>query len=87
VSSYDVGLNITNEPIWFFHQIVACGLEGREATSLAEQGVQGVGMNQIADRVVRVFAERVNKANLGSGLGLGIDEVYLVEERDVLHVG
>jgi lipoyl(octanoyl) transferase len=86
VSSYGVGLNITDEPIWFFRQIVACGLEGREATSLAEQGVRGVGIDQIAARFVRAFAERVNKANLGSGLGPGIDEVYSVEERDILHV-
>jgi lipoyl(octanoyl) transferase len=86
VSSYGVGLNVTDEPIWFFRQIVACGLEGRETTSLAEQGVRGVGIDQVADRFVRSFVERLNKANLGSGIGTRIEDVYTVEEGDVLHV-
>ncbi|KAJ6160640.1 Octanoyltransferase [Penicillium chermesinum] len=29
ISSFGIGLNVTNEPMWFFRQIVACGLEGR----------------------------------------------------------
>ncbi|RJE17259.1 hypothetical protein PHISCL_10404, partial [Aspergillus sclerotialis] len=34
ISSFGIGFNVTEEPMWYFQQIVACGLEGREATSL-----------------------------------------------------
>lgn len=39
ISSYGVGLNVTDAPLPFFRLIVPCGLEGREATSMASQGV------------------------------------------------
>ncbi|RMJ20663.1 hypothetical protein PHISP_08467, partial [Aspergillus sp. HF37] len=32
ISSYGIGLNVSEVPMWYFRQIVACGLEGREAT-------------------------------------------------------
>lgn len=81
ISSY-VGLNVTKEPMWFFQQIVACGLDGREATSLAGQGVEGVTMEDTADRFVRSFVERL-KSDF-SGNGETIDSVYKIEEKDVV---
>ena len=38
VSSHGVGLNV-NTDLWWFNRIVACGLEGREATSLVRRGL------------------------------------------------
>ena len=68
--------------MWFFQQIVACGLDGREATSLAGQGVEGVMMEDTADRFVRSFVERLNSDF--SGNGETIDSVYKIEEKDVV---
>ncbi|KAJ5624541.1 hypothetical protein N7510_000850 [Penicillium lagena] len=86
ISSFGVGLNVTNEPMWFFRQIVACGLEGREVTSLAGLGVKGVGVDEVASAFVRCFVDRVNRdfsCSLSGGLGEKIDEVYQVTEEDL----
>jgi lipoyl(octanoyl) transferase len=88
ISSYGIGLNVTQEPMWFFKQIVACGLEGKEATSLQGVGVEGdgVSIDDVADAFVRKFVERVN-ADFACGekaLGERIDEVYRVREEDLL---
>ncbi|PGH00434.1 lipoyl(octanoyl) transferase [Helicocarpus griseus UAMH5409] len=71
VSSYGVGLNVTEEPVWFLRQIVACGLEGREATSLVgcevDFGRNGKGegegevMKEVAGRFVQAFVRRTNE--------------------------
>ncbi|KAJ6009334.1 hypothetical protein N7522_004350 [Penicillium canescens] len=87
ISSFGIGLNVTQEPMWFFRQIVACGLEGKEATSLQGVGVgDGVSVDDIADAFVMKFVERVN-ADFACGekaLGERIDEVYRVREEDLL---
>jgi lipoyl(octanoyl) transferase len=88
ISSYGIGLNVTQEPMWFFKQIVACGLEGKEATSLQGVGVEGdgVSIDDVADAFVRKFVERVN-ADFACGekaLGERIDEVSRVREEDLL---
>lgn len=74
ISSYGIGLNLTQEPMWFFKQIVACGLEGKEATSLEGQGVMTTtsttttaaaaaaaadNMKRAADGFVRCFVHRL----------------------------
>lgn len=88
ISSFGVGLNVTNEPMWFFRQIVACGLEGREVTSLAGLGASGVGVDEVANTFVRCFVDRVNRDSActpsGGGLGEKIEEVYQVTEEDLL---
>ncbi|OKL63521.1 hypothetical protein UA08_01949 [Talaromyces atroroseus] len=58
ISSYGIGLNITEEPMWFFKQIVACGLEGKEATSLERQGVK-LSLREAADGFVQAFVDRL----------------------------
>lgn len=87
ISSFGIGLNVTQEPMWFFRQIVACGLEGKEATSLRGVGVgDGVSVDDVADAFVMKFVERVN-ADFACGekaLGERIDEVYRVREEDLL---
>ncbi|KAJ5766859.1 uncharacterized protein N7511_004475 [Penicillium nucicola] len=88
ISSFGIGLNVTQEPMWFFRQIVACGLEGKEATSLQGVGVEGdgVSIDSVADAFVARFVERVN-ADFACGekaLGEGIEEVYRVREEDLL---
>ncbi|KAL4924890.1 uncharacterized protein BDV17DRAFT_284344 [Aspergillus undulatus] len=86
ISSYGIGFNVTEEPMWYFRQIVACGLEGREATSLLGEGVKGVTVDDVAGRFVEAFVRRVNSdfACGGSALGEGIEEVYKVEEKELL---
>ncbi|KAL4783042.1 hypothetical protein BJX76DRAFT_348909 [Aspergillus varians] len=81
ISSYGIGFNITEEPMWYFRQIVACGLEGREVTSLEGQGVKGVSIEEVARRFVDTFVRRVNNdfACGGSPFGEKIEEVYKVE--------
>ena len=84
ISSFGIGLNVTEEPMWFFKQIVACGLEGKEVTSL-----QGVGVEAKVDDVAEGFVERfVNRVNAdfacGVNAGEKIDEVYRVREEDLL---
>ncbi|KAL2816868.1 putative pyridoxamine phosphate oxidase [Aspergillus granulosus] len=85
ISSYGIGFNVTEEPIWYFQQIVACGLEGREATSLEGQGVKGVSIEEVAGRFVDAFVQRVNADFLcrGGATGEKIEEIYKVEEKDL----
>ncbi|EEH23497.2 lipoyl(octanoyl) transferase [Paracoccidioides brasiliensis Pb03] len=102
VSSYGVGLNVTEEPMWFFRHIVACGLEGREPTSLVGCGVRFADardgddiMREVAERFVAAFVRRVNQVGTPgavdgcckTGGGVGIDEVYRIEEGDLLGDG
>ncbi|CAG8898941.1 unnamed protein product [Penicillium egyptiacum] len=86
ISSFGIGLNVTDEPMWFFRQIVACGLEGKEATSLQGVGVPGLEVGDVAAAFVEKFVSRVN-ADFACGensLGEKIDEVYQVREEDLL---
>ncbi|EAS35128.3 lipoyl(octanoyl) transferase [Coccidioides immitis RS] len=85
VSSYGVGLNVTEEPMWFLRQIVACGLEGRDAASLEGQGAQVKGgLSEVAESFVQAFVRRVNEGTASGGLGPKIDQVYKIEEKDTL---
>ncbi|KAL2831189.1 hypothetical protein BDW59DRAFT_158134 [Aspergillus cavernicola] len=85
ISSYGIGFNVTQEPMWYFRQIVACGLEGREATSLEGQGVTGVEVGEVAGRFVDAFVRRVNSdfACGGTATREGINEVYKVDNGDL----
>lgn len=85
ISSFGVGLNVTEEPIWFLKQIVACGLEGKEATSLEGVGVKGVTVDSVARQFVDTFVGRINSDfACGEGGGEKIEEVYDVHEEDLL---
>lgn len=85
ISSFGVGLNVTEEPMWFFKQIVACGLEGKEVTSLEGVGVSGITVDEVATEFVERFVERVNRDfACGEGTGEKIDEVYQVREEDLM---
>ncbi|OJJ43457.1 hypothetical protein ASPZODRAFT_74306 [Penicilliopsis zonata CBS 506.65] len=84
ISSFGIGLNVTDEPMWYFRQIVPCGLEGREATSLEAQGVRGVSMQDVATGFVDAFVQRVNALACGEGKrGEKIEGVYRVEEKEL----
>lgn len=82
ISSFGIGLNVTDEPMWFFKQIVACGLEGKEATSLQGVGVSGLEVGDVAAAFVEKFVSRVNA---DFACGESIDEVYRVREEDLLN--
>lgn len=91
ITSYGIGFNVSEEPMWFFRQIVACGLEGREATSLEGAGVPGASIEDVAGRFVKAFVGRVNNRDSvstcgkpsGAGSGERIDSVYSISETDL----
>jgi lipoyl(octanoyl) transferase len=84
ISSFGIGLNVTSEPMWFFKQIVACGLQGKEATSLEGVGVD-VELDEVAGGFVETFVKRVNEdfACEDGASGEKIEEVYTVREEDL----
>lgn len=73
VTSYGIGLNVDTD-LWWFDRIVACGLEGKEATSFAREGVLGVGASEVAGVLAESFAERlgasVTEETLSDALGM-----------------
>lgn len=81
VSSFGIGFNVTQEPMWYFRQIVPCGLHGREATSLEGVGVRGVSVETVAGMFVNAFVERFNR-DFGSR-GERVEEVYRVRGEEV----
>lgn len=88
ISSFGIGLNVTEEPMWFFRQIVPCGLEGKEVTSLEGQGVKGMSVDEVADTFVDAFVNRL-RTDFPSGLPgpggrEGVDEVYKLGLEDVV---
>lgn len=81
VSSHGIGLNVCTELGWF-ERIVACGLVGKRATSLRAEGVEGVGVGEVAAVLAEVMAgglegvEEVRGMDVGEvegmeGLGVG----------------
>jgi lipoate-protein ligase B len=54
ITSHGIGLNV-NTDLWWFDRIVACGLEGKRATSFVKQGVE----REDVDSVGKMFAEEV----------------------------
>ncbi|OBT79258.1 hypothetical protein VF21_01853 [Pseudogymnoascus sp. 05NY08] len=71
ITSYGVGLNVSTDLRWF-DRIVACGIEGKGVTSLAEEGVVGKTLGEVAGVWVGAFGEEVGA------------EVRGVEEGEVL---
>lgn len=72
VSSHGIGLNV-NTDLWWFGRIVACGLEGKKTTSFEDQGVTGVGLDQVANAFVKDFS---------AGLG-GTSEITTMTEDEI----
>ncbi|KAI9733300.1 MAG: hypothetical protein M1834_003384 [Cirrosporium novae-zelandiae] len=73
VSSHGIGLNVKKEVMWGFNRIVACGLEGKEATSLEGEGVNGVNVEEVGN----MFVGEMKKL-------LGVEETYRLQEQAVL---
>jgi lipoyl(octanoyl) transferase 2 len=73
VTSHGVGLNVGTELGWF-GRIVACGLEGKGTTSLANEGVMPV---PTVDEVAAVFVK-----TLSDGLD-GVDGVEVIREAEI----
>ncbi|PNS19656.1 lipoyl(octanoyl) transferase [Sphaceloma murrayae] len=72
VSSHGVGLNVSTDLGWF-GRIVACGLEGKSTTSLQDQGVNGVTVEDAG----KVFVEE-----MAGRLG-GVDSIMVTKESEV----
>ncbi|KAF7187599.1 putative octanoyltransferase [Pseudocercospora fuligena] len=73
VTSHGIGFNVDTELGWF-ERIVGCGLEGKKATSLREQGVKDeVDVESVAGVFVRKMWERLE----------GVDASIRVPEQSV----
>ncbi|KAF2132069.1 lipoyltransferase [Dothidotthia symphoricarpi CBS 119687] len=72
VTSHGVGLNVGTD-LWWFDRIVACGLEGKRATSFVKQGVVGLDVEGVGEEFVREVAGRL----------VGVEGVERVGEREV----
>jgi lipoate-protein ligase B len=58
ITSHGIGLNV-NTDLWWFDRIVACGLEGKRATSFLKQGVEGENVEGVGKNFVEEVAERL----------------------------
>ena len=72
VSSHGIGLNVSTDVRWF-ERIVACGLEGKETTSLQLQGVTNLSVEQVADVFVQKMADGLK----------GVDGITRITEADI----
>jgi len=72
VTSHGIGLNVNTDLKWF-KRIVACGLEGKFATSMQEQGILGLTVDEVRSVFVEEFAH-----------ALKIDESYEPAEKDTM---
>ena len=68
VSSHGIGLNVSTDVRWF-ERVVACGLEGKDTTSLALQGVEGVSVQDMGGAFVAEMVEALE----------GVDGVQVVD--------
>lgn len=58
ITSHGIGLNV-NTDLWWFNRIVACGLEGKKATSFENEGVVGKSVEEVTDVFVKEFAKKL----------------------------
>lgn len=72
VSSHGIGLNVSTDVRWF-ERVVACGLEGKDTTTLALQGVERVGVREVGAPFVAMMAQALE----------GVYSVKIVNEDDV----
>jgi lipoate-protein ligase B len=72
ITSHGIGLNI-NTDLWWFDRIVACGLEGKKATSFSKQGVEGQDVASVAINFAEEVAHRL----------VGVDGVERVDHDEV----
>jgi len=78
VTSYGVGLNVDTD-LWWFDRIVACGLEGKEATSFVREGVTGVGVEEVGRKWAECVAERLEVGVVEAQAGDVLNEVEMEE--------
>jgi lipoate-protein ligase B len=72
ITSHGVGLNV-NTDLWWFDRIVACGLEGKRATSFVKQGVEEQHVEAVGRNFAKEVADRLE----------GVEGVESVEEDEV----
>jgi lipoate-protein ligase B len=72
ITSHGIGLNVNTDLFWF-DRIVACGLEGKRATSFVKQGVERKEVESVGSRFVMEIAQRLE----------GIEGVERVEKEEV----
>lgn len=71
ITSHGIGLNISTDLMWF-DRIVACGLEGKYATSFEKQGVLNISVDEVASVFVDEFGKRIDS------------EPYGISQQDIL---
>ena len=72
-AGHGVALNVGREPLRWFDEIVACGLEDVKSTSLVVEGAaEGTTVVEVGDAFVRELASRLK----------GVDEVEVASEEE-----
>lgn len=72
ITSHGIGLNVHTN-LWWFDRIVACGLEGKRATSFEKMGVEGESVESVSKIFVNEIAERLE----------GVEGVKSLEHEEV----
>lgn len=72
ITSHGIGLNVATD-LWYFDRIVACGLEGKRATSFEKEGVVGRKVEDVGVRYAKEIAGRL----------LGVEGVERAGEEEV----
>lgn len=55
ITSHGIALNVGTD-LWWFNRIVACGLEGKETTTMEHEGVRGKTIREVGGVFVDVMA-------------------------------
>lgn len=71
ITSHGIGLNISTDLKWF-DRIVACGLEGKYATSFEKQGVLNTSVEEVASTFVGEFGRQIDA------------QPYEISQQDIL---
>ncbi|KAF2819878.1 lipoyltransferase [Ophiobolus disseminans] len=75
ITSHGIGLNVDTD-LWWFDRIVACGLEGKRATSVEKMGVDGESVESVGKIFVEEVAARLE----------GVEAVGTVHQKEVRRI-
>lgn len=74
ITSHGIGLNVHTDLSWF-SRIVACGLEGKKTTSLENEGVLGLSVEELGNAFVDQLAKALDNV-------VGVQEMELESYLD-----
>ena len=89
LTSHGFSLNVTNEPLSWFDQIVACGLTDVKAVSVEGELQKPVDIDEEVPRIVETFGDIFERSMVKLDLGSGgeISEAILTLENHATQAG